>query len=208
MGHGTPLVPPLAALDPGEYQHPCGDHAGRSPPAELQEGAFPPAAPASEGHAGPERQQKAGAMVEPVGERQPVIDSQEGQQKDKRPNCRKARHEAGSHAHDEGQGKKENGIHQRRNPENLFGDVHHRTPTGPIDSLKHEQEGGFRQAGGNSPAQANQKDPACAGWNCPDRRDFLIPTHCPLLAGYLHDLPEVWLQSSSRTRVELSRMLK
>src|SRR5258708_39045074 len=117
-------------------------------------------------------------MVEPVGEGEPVIDAQKGQQEDNDSNHGQARREASNQATDQRQRKKENSVYYRRNPENLFGDMHHRTPSGPIESLKHKQAGGFDQSSGNSPAQANQKqEPGRAGWKREGRFVFLITAH-------------------------------
>ena len=160
MRHRIPLLQPLAALHSGKNEYPQRKYPRCGPLPELQEGLFPLAAPAGEGHGDAQSQQKTGAVVEPAGQGKPVIDAEECQQKDQHSNCGKAGRETSHGAADQRQRQEENDIHDRGNPKNLPGHVDHRAPSRPIEPLEEQQPRSFHQARKYSRTQTHDQQRA------------------------------------------------
>jgi hypothetical protein len=127
-------------------------------------------------------------MVQTAGERKPVVHAKKGKQKDNHSSHGSARKEQpdqpGKQSANQRYREKENRIHYWGNPEDLSGDMHHRTPASPIKSLENEKACGLDEAGRDSPTHTEHQKPGNAWRRSILRSVFQVTIHRLTIAAH------------------------
>ena len=104
-----------------------------------------------------QRHQKTHAVIDAAGECGPVIHRRKSQNSHNRSN-RIARFQGAAYqGNDQAECQKKNHIHDRRNPKNLFRNVHHWSPALPIEPLENHQARRLHESGQDAKAHSYQK---------------------------------------------------